>query len=159
MNFVQRVFVMLRWQMMHQAGLSVSALIDFHARHKLIVMSHDQNKYRELGQLVAATTKENLKSNAERYLLVLMQALKQRASRGNHMNVLQHIQGYLKSSLDSEDKKELFRIFEKYHRGMVPLIVPITLLNHFFRKHPNEYIANSWYMQPYPQELKLQNEI
>ena len=122
-------------------------------------MSHNQNKYRELGQLVAATTKENLKSNAERYLLVLMLPLKQRASRGNHMNVLQHIQGYLKSSLDSEDRKELVQIFEKYHRGMVPLIVPITLLNHFFRKHPNEYIANSWYMQPYPQELKLQNEI
>lgn len=158
-NFVQRVFVMFRWQKMRQAGLSVASLVDFHARHKLIIMSHDQSRYRGLGQLVAATTKENLESNAEAYLLGLMQALKQRANRGNHMNVLQHIQGYLKSSLDSEDKKELVQIFEKYHRGQVPLIVPITLLNHFFRKHPNEYIANSWYMRPYPQELKLQNEI
>ena len=150
---------MFRWQKMRQAALSVASLVDFHARHKLIIMSHDQSKYRELGQLVAATTKENLESNAEAYLLELMQALKQRANRGNHMNVLQHIQGYLKSSLDSEDKKELVQIFEKYHRGQVPLIVPITLLNHFFRKHPNKYIANSWYMRPYPQELKLQNEI
>jgi len=42
---------------------------------------------------------------------------------------------------------------------LLPLIVPITLLNHFFRKHPNDYISNSWYMNPYPAELCLQNQI
>lgn len=158
-NFVQRVFAMYRWHQMLSEGLSVGALVDFHARHKLIIMSHDPVSYQELGQLVAGIRKENVQDDADKYLLLFMTALKLRATRGKHMNVLQHIQGYLKNSLGADDKQELVQTFENYRLGQLPLIVPITLLNHFFRKFPNEYIANSWYMNPYPAELKLQNEI
>ncbi len=158
-NFVQRVFVMQRWHTLIDAGLSVGKLVEFHARHKLIIMSRNQERYRELGRLVADTNKENLASNSQDYLLGLMQALKIRATRKNHVNVLQHIQGYLKNYLDPDDKQELVQTIENYRLGLLPLIVPITLLNHFFRKHPNEYISNSWYMNPYPSELCLQNAI
>lgn len=158
-NFIQRVFALRRWHEMVAARLSVSALVDFHARHKLIIMSHDQNRYRSLGQLVAGTTRATLRENANQYLLQFMDALKIRATRGNHVNVLQHIQGYLKTSLDADDKQELVQTIANYHQGLLPLIVPITLLNHYFRKFPDAYISNSWYMNPYPAEMKLQNEI
>jgi len=158
-NFVQRVFTLHRWQKTCANGISVGALVEFHARHKLVIMSHNQNAYRELGRLVAATTKENLADNANEYLLKLMAALKKIATRGNHLNVLQHIQGYLKNSLDPDDKQELVQTFESYFRGNLPLIVPITLLNHYFRKFPDDYIEKSWYMNPYPAELNLQNLI
>lgn len=158
-NFIQRVFCLRRWHKMLAQGLSVAALIDFHARHKLIIMSHDQPLYRTLGQLVAQTNRENITASAEAYLLQFMQALKIPATRGNHVNVLQHIQGYLKTDLDADDKQELVQTITNYRLGLLPLIVPITLLNHFFRKFPDSYIANSWYMKPYPTELSLQNEI
>lgn len=158
-NFIQRVFVMRRWHSMQANSADLKSLINFHARHKLIIMSHDQNKYRELGRLVAATNKSNLRENSELYLLGLMEALKIRATRKNHVNVLQHIQGYLKNYLDKDDKQELLQTIEKYRIGQIPLIVPITLLNHFFRKHPDKYISDSWYMNPYPGELRLQNSI
>jgi len=158
-NFIQRVFVMRRWYQLQEEGLSLAALIDFHARHKLILMSHDQNRYRELGRFVAGITRDTLEESAGQYLLLLMEALKIRATRKNHVNVLQHIQGYLKNYLDPDDKQELRQTIENYRMGQLPLIVPITLLNHFFRKHPDDYIANSWYMQPYPAELCLQNTI
>ena len=158
-NFVQRVFVMQRWFRLQAEGLTVAGLTDFHARHKLIIMSHDQILYQRLGQLVATTTRDNLAENANSYLHRLMQALKTRATRGKHVNVLQHIQGYLKTHLDRDDKQELTQAIDRYRIGQLPLIVPITLLNHYFRKHPNDYIANSWYMQPYPEELSLQNTI
>jgi len=158
-NFIQRVFVLRRWYRMEEEGISVGSLVNFHARHKLIIMSRHQDKYRELGRLVAGTTKENLEENTRQYLLQLMDALKIRATRKNHVNVLQHIQGYLKNYLDKDDKQELRQTIENYRLGQLPLIVPITLLNHFFRKHPDEYISNSWYMNPYPAELCLQNTI
>lgn len=158
-NFIQRVFALRRWHKMLQQGLTVAAMIDFHARHKLVIMSHDQSQYRALGQLVAQTTRENLAERADAYLLQFMQALRIRATRGNHVNVLQHIQGYLKTDLDADDKQELVHAITNYRLGLLPLIVPITLLNHYFRKYPNSYIANSWYMIPYPTELRLQNEI
>jgi uncharacterized protein YbgA (DUF1722 family)/uncharacterized protein YbbK (DUF523 family) len=157
-NFIQRVFAMRRWHEMSES-LSVPALIDFHARHKLILMSREQSAYRELGRLVAATNQENLLENSRKYLLDFMALMKVRATRKNHVNVLQHIQGYLKKYLDAEDKQELVQTIDKYRLGLLPLIVPITLLNHHFRRHPDDYIANSYYMNPYPEELCLQNSI
>jgi uncharacterized protein YbgA (DUF1722 family) len=88
-----------------------------------------------------------------------MKALKKIASVGNHVNVLQHIQGYLKQNLDRDDKQELVQCIEEYRSGIVPLIVPITLLNHHFRRNPNDYIERSWYMKPYPAELSLTSNI
>jgi uncharacterized protein YbgA (DUF1722 family)/uncharacterized protein YbbK (DUF523 family) len=158
-NFIQRVFVMRRWFQLKEQGMTLNDLLNFHARHKLIVMSHNQNRNRELGQLLAAARKDNVLEVAEEYLLKLMRALKIPATRGNHVNTLQHIQGYLKKPLGADDKLELTETVEKYRLGQLPLIVPITLLNHFFRKHPDEYISNSWYMNPYPEEMSLQNHI
>lgn len=158
-NFIQRVYVMYRWKQLLGEGLTVAGLVDFHARHKLILMSHCQKTYRELGPLVASARKDNVGQVADEYIATLMPALKKRATRGNHVNVMQHIQGYLKTQLDADDKAELGEAIGRYLRGEVPLIVPITLLNHHFRRNPDPYIQQSWYMQPYPAEMSLQNRI
>ena len=158
-NFVQRVYVLSRWHALQHEGLTVRGLVTFHARHKLILMSHCQNAYRALGPLVAKANKGNLQETAQSYISKLMPALTQRATRGRHVNVLQHIQGYLKQHLDADDKAELSEAIAQYLRAQVPLIVPITLLNHYFRKHPNAYIRDSWYMRPYPAAMSLQNDI
>jgi uncharacterized protein YbgA (DUF1722 family)/uncharacterized protein YbbK (DUF523 family) len=158
-NFIERVYVMYRWRQMLSQGLSVASLTAFHARHKLILMSHCQKTYRELGPFLAEVRKNNINQAADHYISVLMPALKKRASRGDHVNVLQHIQGYLKDHLDADDKAELVDTYERYRKAQLPLIVPITLLNHHFRRHPNAYIRDSWYMHPYPSEMSLQNHI
>lgn len=158
-NFIQRVFVLRRWFGLREDGLSAASLTRFHARHKLIVMSHDQIEYLALGRLLAEAGKSDLEQVADEYLRKLMAVLKTTATRGKHVNVLQHITGYLKKSLDADDRRELAQTIEDYRRGLVPLIVPITLLNHFFRKHPHSYIADSWYMNPYPAELILRNQL
>jgi uncharacterized protein YbgA (DUF1722 family) len=112
-----------------------------------------------MGQLLADLTKGNLLQVAERYILQLMNTLKTVVSRSNHVNVLQHIQGYLKKELSADDKAELCEIIERYRGGEIPLIVPLTLLKHHFRKFPDPYIEESYYMSPYPQELQLINQL
>jgi uncharacterized protein YbgA (DUF1722 family) len=131
----------------------------FHSRHKLIAMSHDQNRARDLGRLVASVTPENINQLAAQYIQELMVCLKIVATRGNQVNVLQHIQGYLKQTLSSDDKQELCETIESYRQGLVPLIVPLTLLRHHFRKQPDPFIEDSYYMKPHPAELSLLNEI
>lgn len=158
-NFIQRVYVLHRWKQLLAEGLSLHSLSQFHRRHKLIIMSHQQQGYRDLGKLIASATKDNLETTAEQYISDLMTTLKTVATRGNHVNVLQHIQGYLKRSLDSEDKAELTEVIERYRLEELPLIVPITLLRHHFRKAPDEYINESYYMTPHPQELRLLNTL
>ena len=88
-----------------------------------------------------------------------MSILKVYAKRSNHVNVLEHIRGYLKHDLDKDDKQELTESIENYRLGRLPLIVPITLLRHHFRKHPDPYIERSYYMQPHPDELMLLNSL
>ncbi len=156
-NFIQRVYVLYRWQQLLAEGLSTQKLTHFHARHKLIIMSHAD--YRELGQLLSRLSKDNLLEIAEQYILQLMNTLKIVVNRSNHVNVLQHIQGYLKKELSTDDKAELCEVIERYRSGEIPLIVPLTLLKHHFRKSPDPYIEESYYLSPYPQELKLINQL
>ncbi|MDD4914895.1 MAG: DUF523 and DUF1722 domain-containing protein [Methylococcales bacterium] len=158
-NFIRRVFVLHRWRQLCAQPLTAHGLMRFHSRHKLIAMSHDQNQAKALGRMIAGLHSDNLHAVAEQYLLALMRCLKIVATRGNHVNVLQHVQGYLKRSLDSDDKQELTETIEAYRLGNLPLIVPLTLLRHHFRKQPDDFIAESWYMQPHPAELCLLNEI
>ncbi|WP_411726121.1 YbgA family protein [Methyloglobulus sp.] len=155
-NFIQRVYVLYRWKRLLAEGLTPSRLTRFHARHKLIIMSHEN--YIDLGQLLASVTKSNVNDVANSYITQLMSTLKKVASRKSHVNVLQHIQGYLKKELSVDDKAELCELIERYRHGEVPLIVPINLLKHHFRKNPDPYIEDSHYMSPYPQELQLINE-
>lgn len=156
-SFIQRVYVFYRWKKMLAEGLTPGRLTTFHARHKLIIMSHGD--YRDLGRMLADVGSDTLADTAERYIVSLTSLLKQVPTRSRHVNVLQHIQGYLKKELSADDKAEMVDVIERYRRGDLPLIVPLTLLKHHFRKSPDPYIDESYYLSPYPQELRLLNEL
>ncbi|MFT5163658.1 MAG: hypothetical protein ACI9FJ_002255 [Alteromonadaceae bacterium] len=158
-NFIQRVYIYSRWKIMRSQPLTIAHLQEFHAKHKYILMSHDQTKGRMLGALLAKNNEPDLSRLADKYLDNMMATLKSIATTKNHVNTLRHLQGYLKTNLDGDDKIELGEIIEDYSKGLLPLIVPITLLRHHFRKHPNDYITQSYYMSPHPGELKLLNSI
>ena len=156
-NFIERIFTYRRWHTMQREDLSVHGLMKFHRSHKFILQSHHEEIYRELGKLVASTDSSNLLKRSEQYLSLFTRAMKQQATRKQHLNVLQHILGFLKKELDHKDKQELLELFDRYARGLVPLIVPITLLRHHLRRHPQHYIEEQYYLDPYPQELMSRN--
>jgi uncharacterized protein YbgA (DUF1722 family)/uncharacterized protein YbbK (DUF523 family) len=158
-SFVKRVIIYKRWHDMLADGLSWAALTDFHASHKLILYSHNQQLGRELGRELAASRDRPIAEYAKQYIEQMMTILKITAKRSNHVNVLEHIRGYLKHELDKDDKRELTESIENYRLGLLPLIVPITLLRHHFRRHPDPYIEQSRYMQPHPDELMLLNSL
>lgn len=158
-NFIKRVFVYKRWRDMLDDEPDIKQLTRFHAQHKLILYSHNQDKARKLGNRLSAIRAEEVLGFSEEYISRLMEILKIPATRKNHVNVLQHIQGYLKKHLDPDDKAELTQLIEEYRLGLVPLIVPVTLLRHHFRKYPHPYILDSYYMNPHPRELMLLNTL
>jgi len=158
-NFIERVFVYKRWQNLVEVGLTSKGIVDFHTRHKLLIMSHGQQAYRDLGRMVAGCGSEEPVGFGERYIADLMAALRKPATRRNHTNVLKHVQGYLKRRIDSQDKQELNEVIERYRLGQVPLVVPITLLKHHFRRHPDDYMQKQLYLDPHPPELMLRNLI
>jgi len=158
-NFIARVFAYRRWQELLASGFSVGKLVEFHAAHKLVLMSHGTVYYRALGRLVADAKAHRPASLCERYGAEFMAALQHPATRKRHTNVLQHLLGYLKKHLDHGDKAELLELIDAYRLGLLPLIVPITLLKHHFRRSPDPYIDKQVYLHPHPAELMLRNGI
>lgn len=158
-NFITRVYAYAAWQRLLKAGVTRRALTDFHSRYKYQVMASDVVQYHALGQLLGSMGRSDPNDIAPRYFSQLMQALKKCATRRGHTNVLQHLSGYLKQTLSGDDKQELQALIAQYRQGIVPLVVPLTLLKHHFRHHPDPYVALQVYMQPHPEPLSLRNAI
>ncbi|MDN5369557.1 MAG: hypothetical protein PWP74_865 [Shewanella sp.] len=153
-NFFTRVYAYHDWQMLQQSGVSRHKLTDFHARYKYLLLAHCPKLYRELGPLLADASLPET-AVAERYFVTFMAALKHQASRNNHTSALQHIQGYFKKSLSKQQKAELSQAIMDYRNGLKPLLVPLTLINHYLQEFPSPYISRQVYLNPHPQELKL----
>ena len=154
-NFVMRVYAYHDWQTLIQQGISRGGLIAFHSRYKYLLLAHHPAAYKELGKYLATMQQWPLEHVAERYVSGLMAALKQKASRKNHTNVLQHLQGYFKKQLTAAQKAELHESIDHYRRGILPLLAPMMLLRHYLREYPNGYLQQQVYFSPYPQELAL----
>lgn len=158
-NFIKRVFAYREWRDLADAGFSMKKLTDFHSQYKYVLLSHDQHRTRALGHSLAHAAGEPLESIAQWYFEEWMNILKLRATRKNHVNVLQHLQGFLKNDLDKDDKQEMTESIDNYRQGLLPLIVPITLLRHHFRRHPKPFVERAKYLEPHPAELMLLNTI
>ena len=158
-NFIARVFTLSRWKTLLANGLSPARLVDFHARHKFLLLAHDTQAYRQLGRLVADSGSRNLQSLADEYIALMMQTLKRCARPKGHVNVMQHLMGFLKRDIGAEDKRELMDAIETYGRGEYPLVVPVKLLQHHFRRNPNGYVSSQYYLNPHPRVLSLRNSL
>lgn len=154
-NFIIRVFTYRAWQELVESGLTKHKLISFHSQYKYLVMSHHLQSYKMLGQLLGQS-KLPIDELADEYISGLMKALSHLACRKSHTNTLFHLQGYFKKLLDKVQKQELVEQIEAYRLGFAPLLVPLTLINHYLRVHSDQqYLASQIYLAPYPDDLRL----
>jgi uncharacterized protein YbgA (DUF1722 family)/uncharacterized protein YbbK (DUF523 family) len=156
-NFIERVLVYNRWREFLKKGAGIRELIAFHTDLKLLILSHSPKHYSALGTLVARAKKYRPDTLYSEYIKILMAGLRLLATVKKNTNVLLHIAGYFKKRLSSEDKRELLEVIEQYHKGYVPLIVPIVLINHYARKFDEPYLKTQFYLNPHPVELMLRN--
>ncbi|HTX54880.1 MAG TPA: DUF523 and DUF1722 domain-containing protein [Candidatus Baltobacteraceae bacterium] len=158
-NFVERVFAYRRWRDLVESGLTRGRLVAFHTAHKLLLMAHSPKHYAALGRLVADAKAQLPRALESAYGAQFMEALRVPATPKKQVNVLQHILGYLKRDLDAGDKTELLQVIGDYHRGLVPLIVPLTLLKHHLKRIGVPYVLDQVYLDPHPKELMLRNHV
>ena len=158
-NFVERVFAYGRLRDLFAARWSTGDLVRFHTAHKMSLLAHSTVKYNELGRLVAAASRRPRRDVRDEYERGFMATLSLMATPKRHANVLTHMLGHMKNVLDPDSKQELLRSIDDYREGLVPLIVPITLLRHHVRKHRVDYLLNQVYLDPHPRELMLRNHV
>jgi uncharacterized protein YbgA (DUF1722 family)/uncharacterized protein YbbK (DUF523 family) len=158
-NFIERVFALGRWRALLSLDPRPRDLVAFHATQKLAVLAHSPAHYARLGRLVAAAGRALSRERLAEYGQLLMEGLAVRATRGRHANVLQHLAGYFKRDLGPDERAELVELIDAYRRGLVPLIVPVTLVRHHVRRLGVTYLAEQVYLNPHPRELMLRNHV
>jgi len=156
-NWIERVFACRRLRSLFASRWNVGSLVRFHTAHKLQLMAHAPKHYAELGRLVAVARELDRDALRERYAQGFMEALRHHATARRHVNVLQHVLGYFRRRLDDADRRELAELIEDYGRGLVPLVVPITLVRHHVARLRLDYLAGQVYLEPHPKELMLRN--
>ncbi len=158
-NFVERVFAYHRVKRLFAARWRLGDLVAFHTAHKLQLMAHSPQAYTALGRLVAAAKGMPRDELLRTYTGTFMQGLKVIATARRNANVLMHILGYFKTLVDAASRAELLAVIEDYHRGLVPLMVPLTLIRHHVRAHRVAYLDGQTYLEPHPRELMLRNHV
>ncbi len=158
-NFVERVFAYWRLRGLFASSWTQGDLVRFHTAHKLLLLAHEPEAYRQLGRFVAGASALPQPDVEQHYATTFMQALTTLATPGRHANVLQHMAGYVTQQLDAASRRELTDTIGDYARGLVPLVVPLTLLRHHVRVFDVSYLADQVYLQPHPKELMLRNHV
>jgi uncharacterized protein YbgA (DUF1722 family)/uncharacterized protein YbbK (DUF523 family) len=158
-NFIERVFAFRRLKNLFATRWTVGTLVRFHTAHKMSLLAHSTVAYNELGQLVAGAGAMDRSALRSQYEAGFMKTLAIPATRQRHTNVLNHMAGHLKKLVDGPSRVELAQCIDEYRRGLVPLIVPITLIRHYVRIHAIEYLAGQVYLEPHPRELMLRNHV
>jgi uncharacterized protein YbgA (DUF1722 family)/uncharacterized protein YbbK (DUF523 family) len=158
-NFISRVFAFRDLQDLLAERLTPGRLVAFHADHKYQLLSHSTQGYRELGRLTARAKELPVRELAAAYAEGFMKALATPATPARQANVLQHVLGHFKTELTPEDKEEALGLIEDHRNGLVPLVVPLTLLAHFVRRHGDPWLRRQTYLSPHPKELMLLNHV
>lgn len=158
-TFIERIFARNRWRTLVRRGLGRARLVEFHTAHKLVLRSHNEAGYQRLGRLVASAGRVPDDELYRRYEHELHATLSSRTTPKRHANVLYHVLGYLKQVIGPEEKQELVGLIEDYRQGLIPLVVPVTLLRHHVHRHGVTYMLGQLYLEPHPKELMLRNRV
>jgi uncharacterized protein YbgA (DUF1722 family)/uncharacterized protein YbbK (DUF523 family) len=158
-NFIERIFTLKRWREVLGKKESRGNVVDFHTKHKLLILSHSPKYYQMMGKLVAQAKNLPLKELYQEYQTLLMESLGLKTTPKKNANILQHMVGYFKEQLSSDEKQELLEVIDLYRKEIIPLIVPITLINHYVRKYDQPYLKKQIYLNPHPLELQLRNHV
>jgi uncharacterized protein YbgA (DUF1722 family)/uncharacterized protein YbbK (DUF523 family) len=158
-NFIERVFAYRRLREVFGGTWRAADLIRFHTAHKMSLLSHSTTAYQELGRLVAGARGQKPSALRAAYESLFMSTMARLATPARHTNVLQHMAGHLKRLIDADAKRELQGAIDEYRRGLVPLVVPLTLMRHYVRLHRVAYLAGQTYLEAHPRELMLRNHV
>jgi uncharacterized protein YbbK (DUF523 family)/uncharacterized protein YbgA (DUF1722 family) len=158
-NFVERIFCRNRWRAFLRRRPTRARLVEFWTAHKLLVRAHDEPGYQRLGRLVGSAKKGDEAALHARFEAELFTTLAKRATARKHANVLQHAMGHVREHVDAGERAQLAAAIDDYRKGLLPLVVPVTLLRFQIQKHSIPYLQGQLYFDPHPKELMLRNRV
>jgi uncharacterized protein YbgA (DUF1722 family)/uncharacterized protein YbbK (DUF523 family) len=158
-NFIERIFTCRRYCKAMDEKKRIGSLVEFHTKNKLLLMSHSPKHLKQMGNLLGHAKEFTQQDFIMQYERLLTEGMSVKPSAAKHTNVLHHIMGYFKKNLSADEKQELLDVIDEYRGGFIPLIVPVTLVNHYVRRYKEPYLKEQTYLNPHPLEMQLRNHI
>ncbi|MCA9393900.1 MAG: DUF523 and DUF1722 domain-containing protein [Candidatus Omnitrophica bacterium] len=151
-HFLTKVFMLADFRRVRQLG-RLHGLVDFHARHKLMLMAYSQKHLRLMGRLVAGANGARMPRVMGEYQSHLFEAFARYARYTSHINVLMHALGYFKKEATTREKAHFLGLLDKFRAERLPLSAILAVLHSWSLKYNKEYLLGQTYFEPYPEEL------
>jgi len=153
-HFLVRIFTGARFRTTVRKG-TLGALVDFHARHKFLLMSYNQSELKAMGKLVANAEGRRPEDLFKLYGERLARALAKPPRYTSNVNVLMHSLGYFSDRLTAGEKAHFLDALRRYREKRIPLSVPVEIVNSWISRFEEDYLAQQVYFRPYPEELAV----
>lgn len=151
-HFLIKLFTLARYRESVTKGV-VSAMTDFHASHKFILMAYHQQAMREMGRILANSERRSWQTMEIAYREKLLAALARPARRASHCNVLEHSLGYVSEGLAGGERRHFLATLERYRKGRLPLSGVLAVVRSWIARFGQPYLAQQHYFEPFPEDL------
>lgn len=158
-NFVMQIFAYDTYETFKRTDPQMKDLVRFHTVNKFLLQAKDEQLYRELGRIVGNQTNAPLADVLIAYEIGFKQAIARKSSTKRHRNVLEHMSGFFKNDLSSEEKRFLHEQIDDYARRIIPLILPLSTIALYARKYDTTYLLDQTFLDPYPKTLALRSHL
>ena len=151
-HFLTKLFTRARFRKIKEK-VKMGALVDFHSRHKLLLLAYNQELYRQCGRIVANHDRVEIRKVFSLYEKKLSSIFQTPFTYTSMINTLHHAFGWISDGLSKEEKQFFLNTVEEYRDERIPLSTVIHLLQSYAIRFNNEYLLSQVLLQVYPQDL------
>jgi len=149
-HFLTQIFTSARFRECRK-NMSAKGLMDFHSRHKLLLMGYNQEAMRRLGRIAAS--KEDVAARFDSYSHELHAALRRPPRCRSWNNALMHAMGYFSERLQAPEKEQFLQMLKWYDEGKIPLTAPLLMVRSWALRYDEAYLLGQVLFEPYPAEF------
>jgi len=135
----------------------IKNLVSFQAMNKYMIMAHNQQELKILGNIVASNKKNNFSNPLQEYEEHLKKAFESQPTIKKHSNVIMHIFGYFSNNFNSQEKEKFFELLAKFQNKEISIGEILYEINPTIYRFNNTYLASQTYFLVYsnsePQNL------
>ncbi len=120
-RFLTLLFALARLRQVERSG-ERSALVDFHACHKYLLLAYEETGMRELGRIVAAVAERPWPETLALYRERFARAFARPARVVAHIDALQHAFGHVSEGLSSPERAHFLDQLGELRASRLPLV-------------------------------------
>ncbi|MBE0495727.1 MAG: DUF523 and DUF1722 domain-containing protein [Campylobacterales bacterium] len=158
-NFIMHLFAYARFAEFCAQNPTMGGLVQFHTVNKFLLQSKNEALYRDLGNVVANHEKFPFPDVLDAYGVLYKEAIACKSSVSKTRNVLEHMVGFFKKTLEKGEKELLHLMLEDYTQKIIPLIAPISAIALLAKRYNVDYLLEQTFLAPYPKELALRSHV